>query len=67
MAVRVSDIDVYYAEAARSLRPGGLFMISEYHPFRRIWKESAEQLIVESSYFERGPFEYDVSEDILRS
>ena len=66
VAVWVSDINTYYAEATRILRPDGLFVIAEYHPFRRIWKESPGQLIVESSYFERGPFEYDVSEDILR-
>jgi SAM-dependent methyltransferase len=66
VAVWVSDIDAYYAEAARILRPDGLFVVAEYHPFRRIWKESPDQLAVESPYFERGPFEYDVSEDILR-
>ena len=67
VAVWVSDIDSYYAEATRILRPGGLFVVAEYHPFRRIWKESEDQLIVESSYFEQGPFEYDGSENILRS
>ena len=66
VAVWVSDIDTYYAEAARILRFGGLFVIAEYHPFRRIWKESTDQLTVESPYFERGPFEYDVTEEILR-
>jgi len=65
VAVWVSDIDGYYAEAARILRANGLFIIAEYHPFRRIWKESQEALMIESSYFERGPFEYDVTEEIL--
>ena len=65
VAVWVSDIDAYYAEAARILRPNGLLMIAEYRPFRRIWKESQEGLTIESSYFERGPFEYDVTEEIL--
>ncbi len=60
VAVWVSDIDAYYAEAARILRPNGLFMIAEYHPFRRIWKEEQETLTIESSYFERGPFEYEI-------
>lgn len=66
VAVWVSDLDAYYAEAARVLRQDGLFIIAEYHPFRRIWKESVDELIVDSPYFERGPFEYDVSSDILR-
>jgi len=65
VAVWVSDLDRYYAEAARILKADGLFVVAEYHPFRRIWKESTHQLIVASSYFERGPFEYDVSEEIL--
>jgi SAM-dependent methyltransferase len=66
VAVWVSDIETYYAEAVRILRPDGLFIISEYHPFRRIWKESQEKLEVDSPYFERGPYEYDVTEEILR-
>jgi SAM-dependent methyltransferase len=66
VAVWVSDIKTYYAEAARILRPGGLFMVSEYHPFRRLWKESKEGLEVEAPYFERGPYEYDVTDEILR-
>jgi len=67
VAVWVSDIRRYYSEAARVLRPGKLFMIAEYHPFRRIWRESPDRLAVESGYYERGPFEYDVSEEILRA
>jgi len=66
VACWVSDLDTYYAEAARILRPNGLFLVCEYHPFRRIWQDSPDTLTVESAYFERGPFEYDVSEDILR-
>ena len=65
VAVWVSDLDLYYAGASRILRPNGLFIVAEYHPFRRVWRESADQLTVGSSYFERGPFEYDVSEEIL--
>jgi len=67
VAVWVSNIDDYYAEASRILRPDGLLIIAEYHPFRRIWKDSPAQLVLECSYFERGPFEYDVSEDILQA
>ena len=39
VAVWVADLQTYYSEAARILRPGGLFIVDEYHPFRRIWKE----------------------------
>ena len=65
VAVWVSDLDKYYAESARILKTGGLLLIAEYHPFRRIWKESKDRLVVEMPYFERGPFEYFMDDDIL--
>ena len=66
VALWVADIDAYYMEAARILRPDGLFIIAEYHPFRRIWRESQTGLAVESPYFKRGPYENDVTDEILR-
>lgn len=65
VAVWVADLQVYYAEAARVLAPRGLFIVSEYHPFRRIWKQSPDSLVVEARYLDRGPFEDDHSEDVL--
>ena len=62
VAVWVSDLRKYYAEAARILRPGGLFLVNEYHPFRRIWDEKASHLRVRSSYFGLGPDRYDRAE-----
>lgn len=64
VAVWVSDLRRYYAEAARILAPGGLFLVNEYHPFRRIWKWGADRLELDAGYFERGPFEYDRAEDV---
>ena len=64
VAVWVSDLDTYYAEASRIIRPNGLLIVAEYHPFRRIWKDWLDRLVVEYSYFERGPFEYDMSKEI---
>ena len=66
VAVWVADLETYYSEAVRILEPAGLFIVNEYHPFRRIWQESKETLAVETRYLERGPFEYDLSDDILR-
>lgn len=66
VAVWVSDLGSYYREAARILLPGGLLMIAEYHPFRRIWKQGIDGLQIETSYYERGPFQYDAGEEILR-
>jgi ubiquinone/menaquinone biosynthesis C-methylase UbiE len=65
VAVWVTDLFTYYAEAARILAPGGLLMLSEYHPFRRIWKESKTTLTVKSRYLDRGPFEYDYTDNVL--
>ena len=64
VAVWVSDLKTYYSEACRILRQGGMFMVSEYHPFRRIWQDSPNDLKVESTYFDRGPHEYDRSGDV---
>ncbi|MEM7122465.1 MAG: class I SAM-dependent methyltransferase [Pseudomonadota bacterium] len=66
VAVWVADLVAYYAEAARVLRTNGLFIVNEYHPFRRIWRDSIDTLEVEASYYERGPFEYHLDDDILR-
>lgn len=65
VALWVADLLKYYAESARILADGGLLMISEYHPFRRIWNESKTTLSVKSRYLDRGPFEYDYTDDIL--
>ncbi len=64
VAVWVSDLRRYYAEAARILRPGGLFLVNEYHPFRRIWDEAAPHLTVRWGYFDQGPDQYDRAEGI---
>ncbi|HUV39751.1 MAG TPA: class I SAM-dependent methyltransferase [Planctomycetota bacterium] len=66
VAVWVSDLETYYAEAVRILKPGAIFMVSEYHPFRRIWKPSKDELVVGPDYFVRGPFEYGLNDNILR-
>ena len=64
VAVWVSDLKTYYSEACRILRKGGTFMVSEYHPFRRVWQESSDELKIEFGYFDRGPQKYDRSEDV---
>ena len=39
-------------------------MVSEYHPFRRIWQHLPTDLEMAFTYFDRGPHEYDRSEDV---
>ncbi len=65
VAVWVADLQQYYQEATRILKPGGLFIVDEYHPFRRIWKEDWSVLEIENSYFQKGPFQYQLDTDIL--
>jgi len=65
VAVWVGDLNRFYAEALRILRPDGLFLCCEYHPMRRIWKASKTRLEVEARYLDRGPFEYHYNEEVL--
>jgi ubiquinone/menaquinone biosynthesis C-methylase UbiE len=60
IAIWVSDLPKFYREAARILKPGRRLIVSEYHPFRRIWRATKERLEIESDYFHRGPYTYDV-------
>ena len=55
VAVWVSDLKRYYEEACRILPRGGMLMVNEYHPFRRIWLASPHRLELACGYFERGP------------
>ncbi|MEL6988431.1 MAG: class I SAM-dependent methyltransferase [Bacteroidota bacterium] len=65
VAVWVADLKKYYQEAARILKPGGLLVIEEYHPFRRVWKASKEKLEVGYPYFEQGPYKFYYNDDVL--
>lgn len=65
VAVWVADLFQYYREAVRILKPGGLFMVNEYHPFRRVWKQGVDRLEIQYDYYDRGPFEFQYDDDIL--
>ena len=65
VAVWVSDLRRYYGEAARILKPDGRLIVSEYHPFRRVWKKPASRLEVGANYFDRGPHRSEVAPDVL--
>ncbi|MDA0334507.1 MAG: class I SAM-dependent methyltransferase [bacterium] len=55
VAVWVSDLQRFYAEAGRILRADGYLIVAEYHPSRRIWKDSSERWESGTSYYERAP------------
>ncbi len=63
MSVWVSNIGKYYGEAVRILKPGGLFMVNEYHPVRRMWLD-ADGAVPRHRYFNRGPYEYTSDEGL---
>jgi SAM-dependent methyltransferase len=65
VAVWVSDLRRYYREAARILKPDGLLIVSEYHPFRRVWRRSASSLEIGFNYFDRGPHRFEAAADVL--
>jgi SAM-dependent methyltransferase len=67
VAVWVSDLRRYYGESARILKPDGLLIVSEYHPFRRVWKHAATSLELGFNYFDRGPHRFEVAPDVLCS
>lgn len=50
---QLDDINRFYAEVHRILCPGGRFIVNEYHPVRRIWKQEPGHPRVEYSYFDR--------------
>jgi len=61
MSVWVSDIRKYYEEAVRVLKAGGLFLVNEYHPVRRVWADADGQS-PRHRYFNRGPYKYTSNE-----
>lgn len=63
MSVWVSDIGRYYAEAVRILRQGGLLIVNDYHPIRRMWLDSNGPT-PRHQYFNRGPYEYRSNEGL---
>ena len=65
VAVWVSDLPQYYREAARLLRNEGVFIVNEYHPFRRVWKQGVDHLVLHYDYYDRGPFQFQSNAEIM--
>jgi len=63
VSVWVSDLRAYYAEAGRILRPGGMFMVNEYHPARRMWHDGEKPVAEQHRYLDRGPYPYDEDQE----
>jgi len=63
MSVWISNIQRYYAEAVRILKPDRLFVVNEYHPVRRMWVD-ADGPEARNRYFNRGPYRYTSEEEL---
>ncbi len=57
----ISNLRSFFRESVRILAPGGLFLVTEYHPFRHIFRDDPSALVVEHSYLDRGPFHREVA------
>lgn len=64
VAIWVSDLERYYREAVRILKREGLFLVNEYHPFRRIWADVPDRLEIGYPYYRRGPYMYDRADEV---
>jgi SAM-dependent methyltransferase len=56
--VWITDPAAYYAEACRILRPGGIFLSYDIHPFQRPWNDPPEPFGMLKPYFDSGPKEW---------
>ena len=63
MSVWISDIQKYYAEAVRILKPDRLFVVNDYQPMRRMWVD-ADGPEPRNRYCDRGPYRYTSEEGL---
>ncbi|MBC7255385.1 MAG: class I SAM-dependent methyltransferase [Chloroflexi bacterium] len=64
VAIWVSDLRRFYREGARILKRDGLFLVNEYHPFRRVWADVPDRLEIGYPYYHRGPYVWDRAEEV---
>lgn len=57
----------YYAEVYRILKPDGVFISYDIHPFQRPWNDYPEPFRMIKPYFETGPIESKYHPDTVES
>ena len=57
----------YYAEVYRILKPDGVFISYDIHPFQRPWNDYPEPFRMKKTYFETGPIESKYHPDTVES
>jgi SAM-dependent methyltransferase len=55
--VWISKPSLVFQQVFRVLKPGGLYIFYDVHPFQRPWKDQADPLEMAKPYAETGPFE----------
>ena len=60
VAVWMSDLDAYMRETARLLKPGGMLLVNDFHPFAHLQSDETPWPL--KDYFDRGPFSYTSNE-----
>jgi SAM-dependent methyltransferase len=58
VAVWITELGAYYVEVNRLLRPGGVFLSFDIHPFQRPWADHAGYLEMGKTYFDNRPKEF---------
>ncbi len=61
VAVWISDLRKYYAEATRILKPDGVLVVNEFHPFAAVLSDETPWNELHD-YSNRGPFSYTTNE-----
>jgi len=59
--VWLPDLKAWAKSIADCLKPGGMFLLVEEHPFTYMLEQEADRLEIKYSYFEREPIELPVS------
>jgi SAM-dependent methyltransferase len=54
----ITEPAAYYAEVQRILKPGGVFLSYDIHPFQRPWNDPPEPFRMVKPYFDSGPKEW---------
>jgi len=65
--VWIASLEKYYSEVFRILKPNGVFILYDIHPFGRPWNDYPEPLQMKKTYFETGPIESQYNSDTVES
>jgi hypothetical protein len=65
--VWIARLERFYSEVYRILKPKGVFVSRDIHPFGRPWNDYPEPFQMKKTYFETGPIESQYNPDTVES